>query len=504
MDFLERTIEYLSAEEQGEFRLFLIGQRESRKDLKLFDILATGHDHKPAEMVKALGTTNLNAYHTLRKRLMKGLYEFMVLRQLQADATRASSVTGFVSMSQFMLQKNVADVAAYFIKKAETTATQNKQYDLLDTIYHLQIAYADKLQTNLDEAIGKWQQNTVRYQTQQRLSIAYSLIKQQLAEARKQGTMLDVEEVTATVFRDFKLTTEDANTPEFMYKIASMARSAVVSAKDYHRFEPFVVRIYSRLKKAGLFTRNDAEFEMGFIYMLAHVYYRNKKFDAALEQIAELEKVILQKDHRLSELYSKYIALKAAITCFNGDNEASIVILNNALNDKTLRISSTERLNMELNLAVYYFQSSEYKKANKTLLDIAHTDRWLEEKMGKEWRFKKNMIEVIVQIELGHEDIALSKITSIEKHFAQFFKQPAYARAKFFLTFIKKIINDPQIVTTKAFAEQVKAARLALPGEREDLQAITFFAWLKSKMLKRNYYQTLVEVIRTGDFGAEG
>ncbi len=501
MDFLEQTIEHLSAEEQSEFKIYLQKQRENRKDLKLFELLAAKKEYTPREFVVKLETTNMNAYHSLRKRLMKQLFEFMVLKQLQADATRASSVMGFISMSQFMLQKNATVVARYFLKKAESTAFQNHQYDLLDNIYNLQIAYADKLQTNLDNAIERWQQNTERYQAQQRLSIAYSLIKQQLAEARKQGTVLDVEEIVTSVFRDFQITTEDANTPEFMYKIVSMARSAVISAKDYSRFEPFIVRIYSRLKKASVFTRNDAEFQLGFLYMMAHVYYRNKKFDQAEEQINAMEKVLTPKAFRNSDLFSKFISLKAAIACFSSRNEDSVQLLKTTLADKSLRIAAAERLNMELNLAVYYFQGEEYKKANKTIIEIGHTDHWLEDKMGLEWRFKKNMIEVIVQIELEHEDIALSKIASIEKHFAQFFKQPAYARAKFFLSFIKKMVNDPQIITTTAFAEQVKSAQLALPEEQEDLQAITFFAWLKSKMMKRNYYLTLLEVIRTGDFG---
>ena len=121
--------------------------------------------------------------------------------------------------------------------------------------------------------------------------------------------------------------------------------------------------------------------------------------------------------------------------------------------------------------------------------------------MGVEWRFKKNMIEVITQIELRHEDIALSKILSIEKHFALFFQQAAYARARIFLSFIKRLVNQPEIISSQSFAEEVINAQLAWPEEKEDLQAITFFAWLKAKMKKRNYYETLVEVMKTSDYG---
>ncbi len=503
MDLLEQTIEHLSAEEQSDFKTFLQKQKENRKDLKLFELLASKKDYTPKALVTKLHTTNLNAYHSLRKRLMKELFEFMVLKQLQADATRASSVMGFISMSQFMLKKNAPEVAAYFLKKAETHALLNQQFDLLDSIYHLYISHADKLDTNLNELIEKWQINTEKYKSQQRLSIAYSLIKQQLAEARKRGTVLDVEAIINSVFHDFQITPEDANAPEFMYKLVSMARSAVISAKDYYRFEPFIVRIYTRLSKAGVFTRSTIDFQLGFLYMMAHVYYRNKKFALAEEQLESMPKATSARTFYNSEFFGKYISLKAAIATFSNRNEEAIALLKDTLTDKSLRIATTEKLNMQLNLAVYFFQNEEYKKANKTLLEISHSERWLEEKMGMEWRFKKNMIEVITQVELQHEEIALSKISFIEKHYSVFLKQPTYNRAKFFLSFIKKLINQPQIIRTKEFAEQVKAAQLALPEEKEDLQAITFFAWLKAKMQNKNYYQTLLEVMRTTDYGTK-
>lgn len=79
----------------------------------LFDIIARNKEYEPRVLVDKLQTTNLNAYHSLRKRLMKELYEFVVFKQLQSDATGASSVMGFISMTRFMLQKNLPEVARY-------------------------------------------------------------------------------------------------------------------------------------------------------------------------------------------------------------------------------------------------------------------------------------------------------------------------------------------------------------------------------------------------------
>jgi hypothetical protein len=35
-----------------------------------------------------------------------------------------------------------------------------------------------------------------------------------------------------------------------------------------------------------------------------------------------------------------------------------------------------------------------------------------------------------------------------------------------------------------------------VPEEKEDLQAMTFYAWLKAKILQRDYYEVLLETVK--------
>jgi hypothetical protein len=497
MDYLEQTVDHLSQEERSEFRLFLQKQKLNRRDLQLFDLIAQTEKPSSREMAEKLyQPVNLNAYHSLRKRLMAQLFTFVVSKRLLADATMASNVMGMISMGRFMLEKQAGEVADYFLSRAEHIAAKNGQTELLSTIYHLQIAHADELNTNLDEVIRKWTVNNDKHLARQKLDIAYALIRKKLAVARKTGTTLDPEEIINSVFRDFQITSDEANNAAYMYKLVAMSRSAIVSTKDYYRLEPFLIRIYSRMEAAGTFTKRDAQYQLGFLYMIGHVLYRNRKFDEAIPWIGAMEKVLPFQSFRASVYYPKYMALRAAIASYSGKNLEAIELMKNVLQAKHIRIPMTEKLNMQLNLAVYYFQSSEFRKALKAIIEIAHSDKWLEEKMGKEWRFKKNMIEVIIQCELGNEDVALARIRSLEKYFSTFLSHPVYQRARLFLKFIRRVISDPGLVSTPDFAEEVKEASLGWPGEKEDIQAITFFCWLKSKMLRRNYYEVLLEAMQ--------
>ncbi len=496
MNFLQNTIDLLEKQDHEQFKNFLRDKNEVR-NLQLFELLTAKKKHDSITIANKLyQPRNLNAYHTLRKRLMEFLMQFISLKGMQLKSTSGENISRLIAISEFMLDNAEPEMASHFLNKAEKLAVREDKIELLDIIYHLNIANADRLKKNLDIVIKLWKSNRERLQLKQQLDVAFAIIKKKLAEARKTGTILDPDDTISAVFREFNISSEAANNASFMYKIVAMTRSAIVSSKDYYRIEGSTLRIYWRLKNSNAFGKKDSKYELGFVYMIAHVLYRNRKFDEASEWAEKMNKVLPSKEFLTSPYYSKYIMLRAAIDTFSWKNAKAIAMISKALQDGSLKFDLEERLNMQLNLVVNYFQAEDYKKANSLLYEIGHTDLWLEKKMGKEWRFKKNMIEIIVQCELKNDDIALKKIKAIENTFGEFLSHPSYARARMFLKFIRKVITEPWMVTTPEFAEQVKEARMGLPQDKEDIQAITFFCWLKSKMLGRKYYEVLVETIR--------
>ncbi len=203
----------------------------------------------------------------------------------------------------------------------------------------------------------------------------------------------------------------------------------------------------------------------------------------------------------MNVFYPRYLLLTAAMFSYSGKNQKAVDLLELAVEDDNVNIDLTNRLNMLLNLAVYYFQAEDYRLANQTLLKIQHTDKWCEKKMGMEWRFKKNLIEIIIQIELGNVEIALTRMKSIERYFSEFLEHSLYQRARIFLRLIRHVIEKPEAVKTPEFAKYVDDVVERLPGDKEDIQAMTFYCWLKSKMLGLNYYEVLVKTIE--EFGGE-
>ena len=115
--------------------------------------------------------------------------------------------------------------------------------------------------------------------------------------------------------------------------------------------------------------------------------------------------------------------------------------------------------------------------------------------MGKEWVVRKWLIEAVLQFELKNDDIARKIISKIKQKYASLLVQSNYQNSKPFLSLLEEYMRYPQRVTNADFVEKVeKVITFAETTQKEDLQEMAFYAWLKSKMQKRNYYETLLEL----------
>lgn len=494
MDVLETIIAQMDGADMAGFVYFLQREKTDRRDLKLFDLMVKHADWTPEKITRRLyKADNRNAYHSLRKRLTVQLMDYVNLqRSMELKERRPSEV--YWSMADYLLEKGDVSTARYFLTKAQRSALSLKDYSTLDKIHRSYIGNAAELGVDPEAAFELWRENRLAMEEHERLMLARSIVRKRLVAARQSGDTLDLDATVKEVFGHVQLNKRSANDPVFMLELCSVIRSAVISTKNYHLFEPFVRRIYNRLERFGAMNQVTRSVKWGFVYMICHVLYRNKKFDECEEQLTQL-----RQWSRRPEEWARSVLLEAAVKSYSGRNKEAADLLRKTLGDKRRRFGTDDVLNMQLNLAVYHFQSDEFKKANKVLMEMGHSDVWLEKKMGKEWRFKRSMIELIVQCELGNTEVALQRIRTLESYFHGFLKHPSYHRAGVFLKFIRVLITHPDRVSDASFEQEVERADMALPGDREDIQAITFFCWLKSKMVRRPYYEVLMDAMKRND-----
>ena len=501
MDKLEEIVHTLSEEDRKEFRIFINRQKnkKQRKDLGLFDLLSTSEGLDKKEILERLypGESKKEAYHALRKRLMRHLTDFIVLKRMGHDATAASQVMGWLSLSQYLFDKTSYKLAWVYLSKAEKLAEQHEQYDLLNTIYNLQIEKAEgEFAVQLGEIIQKRNRNKRLADQDEKANIANSLIRRSLERIRLQGKVPDFEKIIDKVLKDYELTEAVVQRPRLLFNLMSISRSLVLAKKDFFSFEPFIIEQYQRLENSVGFQAQHQFYRLSLLYMIAHVLYRNKKFAESNTWLEELQKALGTPPRTyFMHFYPRNVLLRAANLSFSGQNEKAIGELENLLNTYHRRLELRDQLNARLNLSVYYFQRDDFRQANRVLLSVHHSDKFCEKKMGKEWVLRKALVELITQLELGRVDIVLNRIRSIERNFKGFLEQEGYQRAKVFLGLIRWMIDRPDDITGPEFYDLVEVSFEFIPVEQEDILAVSFYAWLKSKMLGETYYPVLIDII---------
>ena len=155
------------------------------------------------------------------------------------------------------------------------------------------------------------------------------------------------------------------------------------------------------------------------------------------------------------------------------------------------KIKLREKLNLSLNLAGFYCISQNYKKANQIILNLNQSAEFYLKTMGKEWVLRKDMLKVIIMIELGHVDLADKLIKTIKNDNDTMMEKKQYKMVKPFIVLINKYLASPFEVNTSFLKEVEQAAKLDKQKTFQDPRLIIYYAWLKSKFSNKKVYDVL-------------
>jgi hypothetical protein len=516
MDDLRTTLLTLNADERRDFGVFIQRQRRKaggRQDSRLYELLVQPKELTGVQLIAKLYPDEANpvAYYALRKRLLRHLTDYLLLRQRQLDTTAAASVRGQLTLAQYLFEAGIPRLAWSTLRKAEKLARDNEQYEPLNAVYNLQIQYANSPHAEpLAEIIARRHVNKKAADEEERANIADSLLRQRLGEARKKGRAgAPLDTLMQDILVEYDLQEAFARSPSLLCRLMSIARSAMLVRREFASFAVFVERCYRLMERRHGFAPAQRSYQLRLLYMLAHALYRSRRFAESVAYLEQGRSLVQDTAGRkFTEFSPRFTFLLAANLAFMRRNTESIALLEQALK-ATPALPVMDELTGRLQLVFHYFAEGNFSKANHTLLRLGRTDHWLEENIGLEWLLKKNMGEMLIQLEMGHEDIALGRLKAIERSlFERFPAVPAsesatgeavpaggpYQFVLSYLDLVHGLINDPALARRPSFAARVDQFPAFLPSEREDLQAMSFFAWLRARMFGRPYYDVLLEV----------
>jgi len=500
MDDLQQIIHSLTKSEQKDFRHFIQRHRykSSRVDLDLFNLFTHEKQYGKEEILLALygQKVDRNNYHGTRKRLVKHLNDFIYLQQIDDDESLEAVISKNLILIRHLFSHNLEKLAWKNLRKTEKLALKAELNHQLQLIYELQIEHYDAVYVtqSLKDLVKKREAHADLAREDQNMKIIGSFVRQELDKVKIQAQELDLDRVLDLLLNTFEMQDSLFRRPKLRYNFVLIARGIILANKAFYSFEEYVIRNYNKIAASGYFE-NRPSHRVNMLYIVSHTLYRNKKFAEAISYLNEMVKYLKDVNKGVyNRLNPRYHLLRAACENFRGNLEQSIAVLEELTPGQF--VNREDEFNAKLNRSIYYFEQKDYKKANQILQNLGHTDNWFEKHMGVEWRIKKNMIDVIYQYELGRTELALDRVHSLERIHGNLFKTKKYKRVVVFLGLIKEVIKHPHQVQSISFLERVEHSFDWVDKEREDLQAMSYYAWLKSKMTDKDFYEVIISLIQ--------
>mgnify|MGYP001183700509 CR=1 FL=1 len=498
MTDLNIIIDSLTKNDKKEFinTLEQKNRRQDTKNIQLFKLISQGETNSNTICLTLYGNKNKNAYHALRKRLFDSLIDYTANKNLKEENSIDIQVIKYILAARtFLLQKNFTS-AYKLLDKAELLADENSLFPILNEIYHTKIQYATEYdKVDLGQLINKQNKNRQKHYLEDSLNIVYAKLKTILKDISRNKKIVDFQTVLEETLKDANIQLNESLSFKSLYQILAIANISAFVTTRYYEIEDFVLKSYEILKSKKE-THKQLYYQIQIVYIIANTLFRNKKFEASLGYIDEMEQLMLVKNGLYyRDFILKHNLVKALNLNYSNNPYKAIEICSNCIANKTKDIETL--LDIQLTLLMFYFQQNELKKARHTLSKFYHTDKWYIEKSSVDWVIKKNLAEILLYIELGEDNLFYSRLKSFKRNYSTYLNEINQIRILTFLNIAEYYFLYPEQKKNKAFEEKVKQVFNEKANKREDIFIISFYAWLKNKFDSSSLYTTTLNLLKT-------
>ncbi|MCK8521561.1 hypothetical protein M0D21_08275 [Aquimarina sp. D1M17] len=494
MSVISSIIQTLSPDDKRSF-VALLKQKNKRNDSKnitLFKLLDTAEFPEEPD-VKIYGKPSKNAFHALSKRLHDSLIDFVASKSFEGETSEEMEILKLLLASRIFFEQKQYKIGFKTLQKAEQKAKRFDLYSILNEIYYTKIQYAHVNTTvELKHVIVDFKNNKTALQQEENLNLFYATIHNELFKPDR-----DFTEVIRKTLSQFGISITHDLTFRSLFKILEISNKAAHITRDYFTILPFVEETYTQIDTKEELVDKHLFYHIQILYYVANAYFRNKEFDTSLHYLSLMEKQMHKHQNKYYKRFFPQFTLLLTLNFnYTGNAEKAITLIEK-FDDTSHKEQITYVLDLKLSLIVFYFQQQRYKEALGIFNKLYHSDQWYTEKAGILWVLKKNLVEVLLHIELDHIDLVESRVNSFRKKYGPYLKEQGERRALEFLKLTLEYYRKPEIITARSFQTKVENTLTIPPKEQEDIFEMSFYAWLKSKVYKTDLYTTTLDLIHS-------
>ena len=482
MNDLKAIISTLSKDEKEGFIDYL-NQRNKRADVKnhlLFKYLSDNNSRDT--ITRIYPQKNTPAYNALRKRLFDNIIDYLANKKFHQQLSDENDILKTIWVANHFLKKNNATIGFKMLRKAENNAKKTDKFDVLNELYQIKIQYAH-LDKNLvlENIIHDYEENFKRLKNVQQFNLAYALLRKELLNISENGQKKDFRKIINNTISKLKISFKESLTFKSFYQIIYITNEYAHLNRNFYAVATFMEKSYRIVTEKYEGIKKDPYYHIQILYLMANLYFRNKKFDQSIYYLDKMNNLMASKNRKYYQrFYLKYILVKALNLNYTGENNTAIKLVNDALSIKKITDIITTN-DLWLCLSSFYFQKGEYKNAFRTYQKLIHTNTWYEKKMGTDWVIKKQLIEILIYIERGNIDTVMTRLYSFERRYNSYLKHNNEKELIQYINMVKWYLKKPEEIKTNHFKTSIKKA---IPWENIeiiDVFTISFYCWLKAK-----------------------
>jgi hypothetical protein len=466
-------------------------KRNKRHDTRNIDLFRSHGDS--IQIKKEIGA---NAYNVLKKRLKDTLTEFMMIRGLNDETNDDIGIVKQHLFAKRLFSDKCPKLAFKHLQQAETKAKELSKYALLNEIYHtfIEVSHLDGA-PDQHELIERMKQNNKAFLDQEKLNLVYAVVKKAYQDAEFNGQKVELGRILKENFSKFDISSGQGYSFKSLAKIAEIVDITGAHTRNYQDVEMFFIdKVLEAHRREGE-SSSDRPYHISTLYTIANIYLRKREFDQSLKFLDLMYEQMLCENKKHFDLnYGRYCILRGLNLNFRGEADKGLEVLASLFNIR--KTEQEEILNAELVYIMILFQKGQLDQASKVIAKQTRTDKWYERLMGQEWLLHRTFIEILLHIELNNVDLVESRIRSFKRKYTGKKELLETTQAFKFLKLVQKYYNNPIIGGSDDFKTMVEESIEYRKDEQEDLFLMSYYAWLKSKMEKKNLYITTLELVR--------
>lgn len=493
MLYISSIINTLSPEERRNF-IKLLKQNNKRKDTKniqLFKLLEANTPRKDIEQ-KLYKKKASGAYNALTKRLQDNLIDFIASKSFETDSSQEMEILKLLLASRIFFEQKQFKIGFKTLQKAEQKAKYYDLFSVLQEIYYTKIQYAHQHPTlQLEDILKKLQYNRKLVLQEENLNILYASLQQ------KQWTSSEhILSFIKQQLQQLNISIQNELSYRSLFKILEALNNTAHIQRKHHQLLPFVTELYGQLQNKENLAEKHLYYHIYILYYVANSYFRNKEFQRSMQYLELMHMYMMkQKNKYYKTFLPQYTLLLALNHNYTGQPEAAIHTIT-SFDHKKQQDQLSYILDLQLSLAVFYLQQNNAKEAKQLFKKFYHSDTWYTEKAGMLWVLKKNLLEILLYIELEEIELAASRLARFRKKHIPFLKEHNETRIIEFVKLVNEYYKNPEVFSSSKYNDETIDELLSLKTANEDIFEISFYAWLKSKIHQTDIYQTTLALVQ--------